>query len=139
MDPLSIVTSPVTIFQAVDRLTRLVSVLENCANASEDLASLDREIVNFRVALDRVHCLASEGNPFPGLREAVAASLVTVTQLERLIGDSAARRRNRKVKRGKAAIDSLVWIRKKRRVEIIKQQLRDGILAVQLEILSLNL
>jgi hypothetical protein len=139
MDPLSIVTSPVAVFQAVDRLARLVSVLEDFANASEDLTCLDREIVNFRAALDRVHYLASNGKPFPGLREIVTASLATVTRLERLIGDSAARRRNGKAKRGKAAIDSLVWIRKKRRVEIIKQQLRDGISAVQLEILSLNL
>jgi len=139
MNPLSIVTNPWAILHVVDGLASLVSVLEDVANASEDLDTLQREISSLTIVLNKVLCLASTGERHSVLQESIAGSLTTVTRLKLLIGNTSGSRTGRRSRRREAALDSLVWLRKKRRVETIKQQLRDGISTIQLEILSLSL
>ncbi len=49
------------------------------------------------------------------------------------------KKRKRRYERIGVALELLVWIRKKKRVDALKQQLRDGVAAVQLEISSVGL
>jgi hypothetical protein len=142
MNPLNIVASSMSVCQAVERLGGLLAVLEDLAHAPEDIASLKHGISSMKVVLEGVQSVASTGGQFESLRLSVAASLVTLARLETMVQGShieKTKNNRRSDERARVALNSLVWVRKKRRLVAVQQQLRDGIVAVQLEVSSLSL
>ena len=127
-----------SIFQAVDRLGSLLSVLEDIANVPQDIAFLNREVLNIKATLDRAQSLATTGGQFESLRQSVTTSLAALSRLETLIEDLVAKTK-REEEKGRAALKSFMWIRKKKRLNTIKQQLRDSISFFQLELSCLSL
>lgn len=124
MNPLSIVAS-------VDRVRSLVSVLEDVKNAPEDVAALRRELSHLRTTFEELQSIPLFSS---SLRYSIARCLNGGSGLESLIGDIGL-----KMKMKGKTLDSFVWVRKSRRIDRAKQQLRDSISSLQLKISSLNL
>jgi hypothetical protein len=132
----SVDMNPFSIVASVDRVCSLVSVLEDVKNAPADIASLRRELSHLRTTFEELQSFPIFS---PSLRNSIARCLSGVSGLESLIGDIGSNTKMRGNERTRAAFDSFAWVRKSRTVEKVKQQLRDSISSLQLEISSLNL
>jgi hypothetical protein len=132
----SVNMNPFSIVASVDRVCSLVSVLEDVKNAPADVASLRSELSHLRTTFEELQSLPIFS---PSLRNSIARCLNGVAGLESLIGDIGSNIKMRGSKRTRAAFDSFAWVRKSRTVNRVKQQLRDSISSLQLEISSLNL
>jgi hypothetical protein len=123
--------NPFSIVASVDRVCNLISVLEDVKNAPQDVASLRCELSQLRTIFEELQSIPLFSS---SLRYSIARCLTSVSDLESLIGDI----RSKMKMKGKT-LDSFVWVRKSRRIERAKQQLRDSISSLQLTISSLNL
>lgn len=133
MDPLSIVASAIAVCQAGERLGGLLSGIELYVNAPKEIAALSSEISNVRKPLVGLQYAAALASPqeLGDFNKLVALSLNDVAQLDKLVEISL-------LKPAKAngnpstGINRLAWPRKKRKIERIKQQLRDDLSSIQL-------
>jgi hypothetical protein len=128
--------NPFSIVASVDRMRSLVSVLEDVKNAPEDVAALRRELSHLRTTFEELQSIPLISS---SLCHCIARCLNGVSGLEGLIGDIGSNIKMRGNERTRAAFDSFVWVRKRRRVDRVRQQLRDSISSLQLGISSLNL
>ena len=146
MDPLSIVSSAIAVSQAGERVGSLISCIQTLLNAPRELAALVNEISNIRAALSGLNSRILTSQEAFGssrcIRQILETCLVHVEVLERLVAntlttrDAALLGSDGRTAKGTKRI---AWLRKKSRIEKIKQELKVALSAIHLELLSLNL
>lgn len=146
MDPLSIIASVIAVCQAGDRIGGLLSCIQTIVNAPGELAALINEVSNIRAAVWGLQSsIAISHGLFPSsgsLLNILEDCLVHIDNIETLIEESVPTRNGVQrlaeegiIKRTKR----MAWMRKRRKVGRIKQQLKDALSAIQLQLLSVNL
>jgi hypothetical protein len=129
----------VAISQAIERLGGLLSVLAIFVNASKDIPLLAAEVAITKRAFEGLLSEAKDPNGrLASLAQPVQLCLCQVSELEVIIllssptvgasGDQTIQEVNR-----------MVWMRNSRKIRKIKNQLNEGISAIQFELLSLQL
>jgi hypothetical protein len=146
MDPLSIVSSVIAVSQAGERVDSLISCIQTLLNARRELTALVNEISNIRAALSGLNSrILNSQEAFASSRcihQILETCLVHVEALERLVANSLTTRDGTPLgSDGRTARGTkrIAWLRKQRRIEKIKQELKVGLSAIHLELLSLNL
>jgi hypothetical protein len=146
MDPLSIVASVIAVCQAGDRIGGLLTCIQTLVNAPQEVAALFNEISNIRTALLMLQSrIVMSHWLFPSsgcVHQTLQSCLMHIASLETLVGESVSTTDTSLSRRGENIIKGtkrMTWMRKRRKIGRIKQQLKDALSAIQLELLSLNL
>jgi hypothetical protein len=139
MDPLSIVASVLAVAQAGDRLIQLVSKIRQFFNALEHVDALINELADLKFVLDTVHMAASnlpEGYS-TGFEKALETCNRIILELESTLASFSPRSSNR-TSSVQIQMYRIRWLKKKDRVESLRQRLRDAKSTLTLQILSIN-
>lgn len=139
MDPLSIVASVVAISQATERLAGLLSGITIFLSASKDIPLLIAEVAFIKRALERLLSVARmPEEQLDTLVQPICLCLCQISELEAIISMSSTTIETPE-ERTVEKVNRLIWARKNRKVVSIKVRLKEGISAIQFELLSLHL
>jgi hypothetical protein len=140
------VASVIAVCQAGERIGGFLSCIQILVNAPSELTTLVHATSNIRAALVELQSRISTSNglfPRSGCAHLLLRScLVYVDEIESLVASSLSTRdaprpggEESTIKRPKR----MVWLRKRKKIARLKQQLEVALSAVQLELLPLNL
>lgn len=142
MDPLSIATAAIAVCQASDQLISMLGRTKPYFTAPQDVEALACEVSNTRLALEGLNSAASSDSgsspELRRLRTAIGLGIAHISQLETLLGESLVVGK-RAVDGKSMAVKRMAWLTKKSKVERVKQQLKNVISAIQLQVVCLTL
>jgi Fungal N-terminal domain of STAND proteins len=139
MDPISIVASIIAIAQAGDRLVQLIPEIRLYFTALEQIDALVDEVSDLRLVLDTTRASASNLPDvyITGLENSLATCNHIVLELERIL-NSFLDRPPRASGLVQTQVHRMRWMKKKARVERLRQRLRDAKSTLMLQLLSIN-
>jgi hypothetical protein len=140
MDPLTILCGAITVCQAGGQLVALLTSIKPYFTAPEDVDALTKQIKHVKSALDGLNSATSSvSSPeLRCLRQLADGCIFHISQLESLVTESFMKKQTSS-RLGSPYVHRMAWLRKRGRVEGIKQQLKDILLAIQLQVVFLTL
>ena len=146
MDPLSIVSGIIAVCQAGERMGGIISCIQTLANAPGEIAALIDEISNIRATLSDLYFrVLTSPEAFGGsgcIHQVLETCLGQVQVLEDVVANSVINRDKLPFGRNldtASRTKRMAWLRKRKKIERVKQELRLAISIINLELLSLSL
>jgi len=146
MDPLSIVSGIIAICQAGERIGGLIFCIQTLANAPAEIAAFVDEISNLLSTLSELHSrILSSHEAFESSRyihQVLEACLGRVGKIEGIIANSLTASDKLPFESGLSTTNKtkrMAWLRKRKKIERVKQELKVALSAIHLELLSLSM